>query len=79
MPSGARLTRVATLLAACGLLSACGSTTASDRSALQQKMQLDTERVFILRQSNLEKHLTQLGRARAPRQTATCAARWFTP
>ena len=38
MPSGARLTRVATLLAACGLLSACGSTASSDRSALQQKI-----------------------------------------
>ena len=38
MPSGARLTRVATLLAAGGLLSACASTAPSDRSALQQKI-----------------------------------------
>lgn len=38
MPFGARLTWVATLLAACGLLSACGSTAPSDRSALQQKI-----------------------------------------
>ncbi len=38
MPSGARLTRVAMLLAVCGLLSACGSTSSSDRSALQQKI-----------------------------------------
>ena len=38
MPSGVRLTRVATLLAACGLLSACGSTAASDRSALQKQI-----------------------------------------
>jgi hypothetical protein len=38
MPSSARLTRAATLLAACGLVSACGSTSSSHRSTLQQKI-----------------------------------------